>query len=100
MMADGETGPQEIHKTIENKSPSRTHLGDGAGAGDVLGLDGDVRTLHQVVRTLAHEVVASPVEGGVVRVAYHGTARPTLDLRARPFTVQARTGKGREREME
>lgn len=83
-----------MRETEREKQQQLPHLGDGAGAGDVLGLDAHVLALHQVVGTLAHEVVAAAVEGGVVRVAHHGTAGPTLDLRARPFPVQAGAGEG------
>lgn len=76
-------------RIIDNDS-MLSNLRDSTSAGRVLCLNAVVGALDEVIRTLAHEVVAPPIEGGVVRVSHGRAPGPTLHVRALPFASYAR----------
>lgn len=72
-----------------------THLRYSAITSHILGINGVVLGLQKVVRTLAHEVVATAIECLVVGVADSSTPRLTLHFRTDPlpFHTLARIGR-------
>jgi hypothetical protein len=88
------TNPESI-VLFEGPIPKKAYLSDGAGAGNILDVHGEVASSEQRVRAAAHEVVPLPVESRVVRVAYCTAARAACCLCAAPFARLARAARPR-----